>query len=200
MWLASFHSVLSDLWCFVWRVENKKLLVSQIAAQIPENLSAKSSMIAVDTATERPLELVSGTVYTNKTPVTALIREKLRAYDVGIVKNANLTRIEWLLYKIHAVDSSIALLALAMSPVGRWHQTLKAQPGVRVSIEPTTGALMEWAPTADVGQAGIIRQVSPEQTVIVQTVSQDPDGLYREQTLTMSQWKELGPVFTRFRV
>ena len=201
MWMPSFYAVLHDLWLFLWRIDTTSRTTTQVSKPIQKTVRAqtKPTLITVDQGVSRPMLLTATTIYTSETPATIIIRQTLNTYDSHVVQEGNLTLAEWLLYKIHTIDDAIALLALAMTPIGRWHQTLKAQSGVRVSIEPTTGALIEWSTTAAIGQAGFITQVSPDQTITLQTISQEPAGMCQEQILVLAQWKELGPVFSRFR-
>jgi len=200
MWAPSLWSVLIDLWRFFWRLDTSS--DSPITATSPTVVAEplqSARPITLDTQTHAKIQLDVGTLYMDVSIETILIRTKLKEYHEQLVQSGNLNLIEWLLYNIHLQNSSIALLALKMSPLGLWHQTVKGLPNVRVGIEPTTGALMEWFDEAKVGHVGLIERVTPDSTVTLRSISSIPSGTYVEQMFTESAWKELGPVFTRFR-
>lgn len=203
MWAPSFWSVLIDLWRFFWRLDTHRHndvhlnKTTNPAAAQPQGVRP----ITIDTQsqTKTNIQLHVGTLYTDESVETLLIRKKLNEYHEQLAQSGNLNLIEWLLYTIHLQNSSIALLALKMSPVGLWHQTVKGLPNVRIGIEPATGALMEWFEDSKVGQAGLIERVTPDNTITVRTISSVPSGTYTEHVYTEPAWRELGPVFTRFR-
>jgi len=153
----------------------------------------------LDTQTQSNVQLQADQFYTDESVETILIRQKLNEYDNRITQPGNLTLIEWLLYMVVLQNKTVTLLALRMSPVGLWHQTLKGLLSVRVEIKPSTGALMEWFDQDRVGQAGFIKRVSPDNTIVVCSVTSAPSGTFVEQRFAELDWKELGPVFTRFR-
>lgn len=199
MWLPSLYAVLYDLWRFVWH--SKQSPVEMKSLVITESIKARAAepLLTLDVVPDRLVRIQSGQSYTDESPETIVIRQTLHEYDSHLVQTGSLTLLEWLLYTIHKADQSIALLALAMTPLGRWYQTLKAQSGVRVSIEPTTGALVEWSTGGMGDQVGIVMQVSPDQTIVVYSIHEKTGGVCQEQRYTQAQWKELGPIFTRWR-
>ena len=199
MWAPSFLSVMHDLWRFFWRLEsdvNVQMAPVRAVATAPVT---SSRLITLDTQRYTVVELQVGTLYTDESIETILIRSKLKEYDPHLVQLGNLHLIEWLLYKILLQNKSIALLALKMTPLGLWHQTVKGLPDVRVGIEPTTTALMEWFDESIESQVGIVERVTPDYKVTVRTISTVPSGTYIEHSFTAQEWKELGPTFTRFR-
>lgn len=202
MWAPSFISVLNDLWRFFWRLDTTTsteiTAVSSPAMSAAENLPA-TRPITLDTQRQSIVQLQVGTLYTDESIETIMIRSKLKGYDEHLVQSGNLTVIEWLLYKILLQNDSIILLALKMTPLGLWHQTVKGLPDVRVGIEPTTSALMEWFDESRESQVGLIERVSPDNTITLRTISSVPSGKCTEHIFTEQTWKEFGPVFTRFR-
>ena len=202
MWAPSFLSVLHDLWRFFWRIDTSTsgvLAVPNTRAVAIAESTPRSPMITLDTQRQSIVQLNVGTLYTDESIETILIRNQLKAYDEHLVQSGNLNLIEWLLYKIHLQNSSISLLALRMSPLGLWHQTVKGMLDVNVGIQPATSALMEWFDESRESQVGLIERVSPDNTITLRTISSVPSGTYTELTFTEPIWKEFGPVFTRFR-
>jgi hypothetical protein len=202
MWAPSFFSVLHDLWRFFWRIDARtstELAVLNTRAVAIAESAPSSPVITLDTQRQSIVQLNVGTLYTDESIETILIRNQLKAYDEHLVQSGNLNLIEWLLYKIHLQNNSISLLALRMSPLGLWHQTVRGLPDVKVGIQPATSALMEWFDESRESQVGLIERVSPDNTITLRTISSVPSGTYTELTFTEPVWKEFGPVFTRFR-
>jgi hypothetical protein len=202
MWAPSFLSVLHDLWRFFWRIDARtstELAVLNTRAVAIAESAPSSPVITLDTQRQSIVQLNVGTLYTDESIETILIRNQLKAYDEHLVQSGNLNLIEWLLYKIHLQNNSISLLALRMSPLGLWHQTVRGLPDVKVGIQPATSALMEWFDESRESQVGLIERVSPDNTITLRTISSVPSGTYTELTFTEPVWKEFGPVFTRFR-
>ena len=202
MWAPSFLSVLHDLWRFFWRIDARtstELAVLNTRAVAIAESAPSSPVITLDTQRQSIVQLNVGTLYTDESIETILIRNQLKAYDEHLVQSGNLNLIEWLLYKIHLQNNSISLLALRMSPLGLWHRTVRGLPDVKVGIQPATSALMEWFDESRESQVGLIERVSPDNTITLRTISSVPSGTYTELTFTEPVWKEFGPVFTRFR-
>ena len=200
MWAPSFLSVLHDLWCFFWRLESKTYYqLAPVRPTIARTQQSHDRPITLDTQKQSSVQLQVGGLYTDESVETIVIRAKLKELGEYLVQSGNLNLIEWLLYKIQLQNSSIALQALKMTPLGLWHQTVKGLSDVRVGIEPSTGALMEWFDESRQSQVGIIERVTPDNTITLRSISGVPSGTYTEHSFTAQTWKEFGPVFTRFR-
>jgi hypothetical protein len=202
MWTHSFWSVLIDLWSFFWRLDsstNSTTYVSAAQSAVTPERTEPERLITLDTKRPQSVQLEAGTVYTAESLETILLRANLKAYDKHLVQSGNLQLIEWLLYNINQHNPSISLLALCMTPLGRWYQTIKNVPGTRVVIEPATGALMEWFDSDQRAHAALVEVVAPDETITICHVSQAPSGTFTKQVMSTSVWRELRPVFTCFR-
>lgn len=203
MWLPSFWSVIGDLWRFVFggepltentvRQQEHSIQNTALPAAIP-----KKQLLVVETAARTAVTLTPHTTYTATDSPVQRIRARLGEYDEHLVTTGNLTLVEWLLFTIHVTNPSIVLLALKMTPIGRWHQTLRGLSSVHIGIEPATGSLMEWQPNTNNHQAALVTKVTPDLTLTYQTI--DVYGTCTEVCLTKNKWRPLGPVFTRFWV
>jgi hypothetical protein len=129
--------------------------------------------------------------------VTLAIRAALREYDPHLVQTKILTEKEWLLYFVNIKRPSIPLFALQLTPIGRWHTTLKGQSVISVGIAPYTDALMEWSGGV-IDRAAVVLQVTPDEIITIGELSTVQPGLYTRRSLTKAQWLELRPVFTTF--
>jgi hypothetical protein len=176
MWLPSFVAVLHDLWLFC----TGRGIVA-----------ASGTLVDINPAfTGRPAVHIAQRNSTQKLQTQV-------AYDPHLVQNKQLTEKEWLLYFVHSKRPSIPLLALQLTPVGRWHTTLKGQSGVVVDIAPYSDSLMEWRNGAD-DHAAVVLQVAPDEMITIGELSIVQIGSYEKRTLTKVEWLELQPVFTTF--
>lgn len=191
MWFSSFVSVLHDLWQFCF---GRSSPIETVAAQ---SIGPSYSREQVTPAVVNKVRLSPGVMYDADNPDTVQIRNRLSAYDSHIISTGPLTEYEWLLYILQNKHLAVPLLALRLTPLGRWHTTLKGQPGVSIGINPYTDALMEWG-QGEMQRIGLICEVSPDETIVVGELWRNETGLYESRTLTRSQWLELRPVFTTF--
>jgi len=200
MWLPSLWAVLADLWRFVWRRDEPRSTAVQQLLADSATPPAQPALITLDTQRTATARLHTGTLYTAASAQTLQIRQQLMQHDPQLAQTGNLSIIEWLLYAIAIQTNSVSLLALRMSPLGRWHQTVKGLSDVRVEVEPTTGALMEWTDQEHIGHAGLVVRLAPDSQITLGRISDIPSGTYTEEAMTETVWRELRPVFTRFRV
>lgn len=192
MWWPSFLSVLHDLWLFCTR----QTVTSGVNA-IDQQLIPNYQRDLIAPMIKRHVRLQPGMRYTADHPDTIQIRDQLSAYDAHITATGPLTPCEWLLYNAQIKRLAVPLVALRLSPLGRWHTTLKGQPGINIGITPYTDALMEWKDEAS-DRVGWVKEVSPDETIVIGELGQTTAGLYETTSLTRSQWLELRPIFTIF--
>lgn len=188
MWWPSFVSVLHDLWQFCLGRSNP--------AQLTPTLQALPA--AASHTRDPQIKFTSGQTYDAKHPDTVAVRSWLATYDHHLISSGPLTVKEWLLYGVGFGRPQLSLIALHMTPIGRFHVTLKGQPGVLVTIEPQTKAVMEWY-NGTSGQVAVVLQVTPEQTITIEQMTDDNTGTYLQQVLSKSNWVELRPTFTTWQ-
>lgn len=190
MWWPSFMSVLHDLWLFCTGrgTSFSHTKTSSTGFTRQENKPTNKS---------RPQQLQAGVVYVKDHAATVIIRDSLHEYDSHLVQSGQLTEKEWLLYFVNSKHPSIPLLALHLTPLGRWYTTLKGQPVVTVGISPYSESIMEWQNGVD-DQVAVVLQVTPEETITIGELGKEKSGLYAKRTLTKSEWLELRPIFTTF--
>jgi len=193
MWWSSFVSVLHDLWLFcTGRLDT----VSHSPSS--DHLLAFSARQAASSVTAKLVQqLQSGVQYGADQAVTCTIRAELSGYDPHLVQASDLTEKEWLLYVVHSKSPAVPLLALQLTPIGRWHTTLRGQSAVSVSITPYTHSLMEWSEEMT-GKVALVLQVTPDETITIGELGVGRPGLFEKRTLVRSQWLELRPVYTAF--
>ena len=192
MWWPSFISVLHDLWLFSTGRTTHKLSGDQDLAH-----PTYKRDIVIPKQIIQKVRLQTGVLYEADHPDTVQIRNRLSAYDSNITSQGPLTEYEWLLYSLQDKRLRVPLLALRLTPLGRWHSTLKGQPGISIGVAPYTDALMEWREEST-ERIGWIQQVTPEETIVIGELGQTKPGFYTTRALQRVEWLELRPVFTSF--
>ena len=191
MWLPSLLSVLHDLWLFC----TGRAPATEVSSCAPVKHNFEHEIIVTKVA--KKVRLRDGITYTADRLETIQIRNRLSAYDSNITTSNVLTEYEWLLYNMQEKRLAVPLLALRLTPLGRWHTTMKGQPGINIGITPYTDALMEWSTDED-GRIGWIHEVSPDETITIGELGRIKSGLYVIRSLPRSKWLELRPVFISF--
>ncbi len=192
MWGPSFLSVLHDLWLFC---TGQAIAVEPTPAS--NQMGPSYSRDIVTPVILKKVRLNPGVFYVATNPDTIQIRSRLGAYDSHIISSGPLTEYEWLLYSLQDKHLAVPLLALRLTPLGRWHTTLKGQPSVSIGVTPYTDALMEWR-EGEVDRIGWVHEVSPDESIVLGELGTSEPGLYQSRSLQRSQWLELRPVFTSF--
>lgn len=205
MWVPSFFSVLGDLWRFLWRLDQRVTTAVTTSSSHPvrpalQQLPQRKPILVQESAGATLVELVHGQTYTDESVATLSVRRVLQSDGIVTKLAGNLRLSEWLAYTMIKHNSNISALPLLMTPIGRWHQTLKGMSGVQVSIEPATGSVVEYTTEDNQGHAGLVLSVTPTGDIKVGSISQNPDGRYTEQVYTSAQSKEQGMVFIKLRV
>lgn len=78
---------------------------------------------------------------------------------------------------------------------GSWQSILKGVAGIHSTIQPRTGSVMEWQTESDGGRLAYVEVVGPDNTITVSCVGLIMAGQYTKQVWTVSEWRELRPVF-----
>lgn len=194
MWWPSFVSVLQDLWQFCFSSD------SDAREQSDESQVITYTYLERPETTAKPVRLVrlqAGVTYGPEHQDTKTIRNKLSAYDSNITYTGPLTQQEYALYRLQDKGLEVPLIALRMTPLGRWHTTLKGQNRVTIGVVPYTDAVMEWSDTSTDNLAWV-HGVTPDQTIIVGSLMSQESGMYTVTTYFKEQWRELRPIFTTF--
>ena len=192
MWWPSFLSVLNDLWLFCTGRTPKEAPATTVPGPGPLLKREVQPPARLQQVKLRP-----GVSYGEASLDTVMIRNRLSAYDSHITTKGALTEYEWLLYTLQDKRLEIPLVALRLTPLGRWHTTLKGQPGVLIGVTPYTSALMEWQ-DGESDKVALVEEVAPDETLVIGELGSNTPGLYETTKLTKAQWLELRPVFTSF--
>ncbi len=132
------------------------------------------------------VELVSGTTYAADSYQTLLIRSVLE----GTVLQPALSNDELLLYRLQC--SNDLLQQIQNHPTEPWHIVGKGHPVVHVSINPTSGSVMEYFANTELCDRVFVRGVNDDNSLVVETIS---DGVYEQQKVSHEIWQGLRPVF-----
>jgi len=199
MWWPSFCSVVQDLWRFAIGLDSEALYVSARVHALP----AQSSVLQISEQTTAPkqqkLVLDEHVRYTAQHATTAAIRSYLHEETTIKTAPADLTPYEWLAYTLTKAGRPLPWLALALAPIGYWHQALKGQQYVTIGVVPRTQSLIEWQDEQKTGQVGLVTAVTPDESITIEQLGAGLPGMLTKRVLTLEQWRELRPVFISVR-
>jgi len=186
MWWQALLSVLHDLWCFAFGLD-----------QITTNsTTAEPPVLRLSVPTDNPaVSLYPNIRYATDHPETVLIRTYLREYTSVPPLAGDLTSLEWLGFLFDRSGRSLPWLVLKLTPIGQWHQTLKDVPSVQVGTTPKSHSLMEWQDSTGKGHLAYVAKVSPDETIVTQELGVLLPGVITETTLQSVQWQAAQPVF-----
>jgi len=102
---------------------------------------------------------------------------------------------EFAFYKIMHKGHKISWPKVRPRLAGSWQTVLKGQPGVKMSIEPKTGAVIEFMNSAGEGWVGYTTAVLVDETIKIEGVGHNNEGEYLEETIPKSEWLEWRPVW-----
>lgn len=82
---------------------------------------------------------------------------------------------------------------------GSWKTLLRGVKGVSLSLEPHTGAILEYAGDDGIsGFFGYVEAVHPDLSITLQSVGREKEGEFRIEEFYHNEWKEWRPVFISF--
>ncbi len=102
---------------------------------------------------------------------------------------------EYVLYRLRRKGQSIMWPEIRPRVPGMWHTILKGVDGIRMSMVPKAGSVMEYVFKDEVGHLAYVEAVFPDETVHVSEVNYPDRGIYNERMITKEEWRELHPVF-----
>lgn len=138
---------------------------------------------------------VPGELYDAYHPTTTAIRSLLNDAFAAQTLLLPLTPEEYVTYRLRLQKITLAWPAVRPRLAGNWHTQLRGVRGVRMGIEPKTGALMEWISEAGVGCLAWVEAVSPGEIIQLVGVGLETEGKCTRWTVAPDVWHEWRPVF-----
>lgn len=142
--------------------------------------------------------LESGVVYPADSFETIKIRRFLKDECDGGALFLPLQPTEFVLYELAIRRRVLKWPTERPRLPGSWQVLLKGRPQCRIGIEPKTGSVMEYYKDTKTGVLAFVEAVHPEQSIVVRSVGVRQEGEYLVETLPLSTWRELRPVFISF--
>lgn len=158
-------------------------------------------MLTTDLVFERAMifpQLESKTVYEYSDPETMKIRVWIKDECLGGRLFLPLQPFEYVLYELQERGMEVAWPSQRPRTAGTLQNLLRGNRGVRITIEPKTGSIMEYHKEDKTGVIAMIEAVHPDDTIVVRSVGKEQEGEYLEETLPKAKWRELRPVFISF--
>lgn len=78
---------------------------------------------------------------------------------------------------------------------GDWHNLLKGKLGLKIGIEARAGSVMEYTRPDGSGSLCLVKTVSTDEKIVVQSIGRRLEGEYQEEVLTKYEWQKLSPIF-----
>lgn len=127
------------------------------------------------------------------------LRRLLQDEVLGQYLNLPLQSLEFVLSVLKRKQIQISWPAERPRLPGSWKTILRGIKGVSMSLEPHTGAILEYAGDDGVsGFLGYVEAVRPDQSITLLSVGRVEEGEYRVEECTRDVWKEWRPVFISF--
>lgn len=196
MWWPSFLSVILDLWGFVLGERSISSVQNDPAKDIGRQVDRAAERVEAHAASAPVLiELQVNEHYKAAHEDTESIRSYLKDEAHVPTMDDDLTSYEWLAYTFSKHNRSLPWSSLSMVSVGYWHQAVKGLSDVSISVAPRTRSIIEWFDARGFGHIGLVKKVTPDETILILELGGQASGMLSERLLPVSQWKEMRPVF-----
>jgi len=139
-----------------------------------------------------------GYVYGSDHQETIKLRRLLRDEALGHQLQLPLQPLEFVLFKLKEAGIKLDWPPERPREPGAWQALLRGATGVKMSIYPRTGAVLEYAGNGTPGFLGYIESVAPDQSISLASVGRVEAGEYRVEQFTSTEWKEWRPTFISF--
>ncbi|MCA9362376.1 hypothetical protein KC906_03290 [Candidatus Kaiserbacteria bacterium] len=144
-------------------------------------------------------ECTDGVLYTAVHPETEKLRLCLKDDMLGGVLGLSLQPSEYVRYRLWQRRVQVPWAKQRPRVAGEWQRLLKGARGVRIGIEPRTGAVLEHVrEEGSDAFLGYVETVHPDLSISLSSVGRVNDGEYRYEQLAHAEWKEWRPVFISF--
>lgn len=143
-------------------------------------------------------QLVDKTIYLAGNDETEKIRLIINDEFSAAELFLPLQAVEFIMYYLRLENITINWGKDRPRPAGSWGKLLKGRIGVKISLEPKTGAVLECVNASGDGFVAIVKAVSVDKTITIAGVGRLVDGEYKEEKFTKDEWQKLQPVFLQF--
>lgn len=143
--------------------------------------------------------LETGNIYNAHNEQTIKLRRCINDEALGQMLTIPLQSVEFALMALKQRQILISWPAERPRLPGRWKTLLRGYKGVSLSIEPRTGAILEYGGDDGTdGFLGYVEAVHPDLSITLQSVGRVVEGEYRVEEFSHNEWKEWRPVYISF--
>lgn len=147
--------------------------------------------------TSASLEFDQGVYYGPNDPITNRVRLLLSGQYQPHELERSLQPNEYIVY--YLVQAGIKLPSQAKTwEAGRWHQHLKGESAVHISITPKKNSIMEFFTAEKEGKMAIVKNVTEDMTIICAGFDLLAKGTFDVCIWSVKDWQEYRPVFINF--
>lgn len=141
----------------------------------------------------------NATIYGSGDEEVIKLRRLIQDEVLGQYLNLPLQSLEFALSVLKIKQTHVPWPAIRPRLPGSWKNILRGIKGVSMSLEPHTGAILEYAGDDGVsGFFGYVEAVRPDQSITLLSVGRVEEGEYRSEECSRDVWKEWRPVFISF--
>ncbi len=138
-------------------------------------------------------------IYTGNDNETSKLRRIIKDSAIGKLLGLPLQSIEFALFVLKVKSANLSWPSNRPRLPGSWKTLLRGVKGVSLSLDPHTGAILEYAgDDGVVGFLGYVVAVRPDQSITIQSVGRVKEGEYRVEEFSRDEWKEWRPVYILF--
>lgn len=134
-------------------------------------------------------------IYGSDSPATEKTRQYIRDGFFAEALSLPLQPEEFLTYKLLRQGRMLPWTDERPRLAGSWHQLLRGQPGISISVMPKTGAVIEYGYSDEKAMIGFVESVHPNNDLVILTMGLLEEGQYKEDTVAKETWLNWAPVF-----
>ena len=129
----------------------------------------------------------------------AVIQDEFGAGEIGLPLQAE----EYIMYRLIRRDVKVMWPPIRPRTPGTWHAILENIPGISITHEPKTGAVMEFTVLDETGSESFghvayVDAVFPDESIQISEINWPDNGKYHERVLMGEEWRALSPYFLIF--
>lgn len=143
-------------------------------------------------------QLQAGVVYDAAHPETIKLRRSLQDELLGGELALPLQSSEYILYRLARAQKTVLWPMERPRLPGMWQSLLKGRTGVVMSLEPKTGAILEYSGTVGNRFLGYVESVTPDQKIVLSSIGRVETGVFEKTEFLPADWQAWRPVFISF--
>ena len=135
-----------------------------------------------------------GIVYDAEHTETKKLRACISDAFNGGVSGHTLSSAEYVHYCLQQQKLQIDWGDIRMRVPGTWQRKLRGRFGIHMGVTPKKNTVMEYI-IDNIGHLAFIENILSDNRIMITEIGKYADAMYSNECMTMTQWRELQPVF-----